>query len=133
MGPLAQAGVPESGVYINLLIRPSSFNRHKGLGFRASAANGDMPKKKREQKGSIQHLTDLTSNSRIQKACSLNLSFRNLEGGSWVLISRVISRVTIIITYMKGLINPLITTPKPPSSSTGRFQGQAFYTIRRLQ
>ena len=39
-----------------------------------------------------------------------------LRGGSWVLITRVISRVTIItITHIRGLITPLITTHEPPS------------------
>ena len=38
-----------------------------------------------------------------------------LLGGSWVVISRVISRVTIIITHTRGLITPLITTHEPPS------------------
>ena len=32
---------------------------------------------------------------------------------SWVDISRVISRVTILITLLRRLIPPLITTPKP--------------------
>ena len=32
-------------------------------------------------------------------------------GGSWVVVSRVISRVTILITHISGLIAPLITTP----------------------
>ena len=36
-------------------------------------------------------------------------------GGSWVVVSRVISRVTILITHIRGLITPLITTPEPPS------------------
>ena len=36
-------------------------------------------------------------------------------GGSWVVISRVISRVTILVTHIRGLITPLITTPEPPS------------------
>ena len=36
-------------------------------------------------------------------------------GGSWVGISRVITRVTILITLIRGLISPLITTPEPPS------------------
>ena len=36
-------------------------------------------------------------------------------GGSGALISRVISRVTILITHIRGLITPLITTPEPPS------------------
>ena len=37
--------------------------------------------------------------------------------GSWVDISGVISRVTIIITHIRGLITPLITTHEPPSIS----------------
>ena len=36
-------------------------------------------------------------------------------GGSGVVLSRVISRVTIVITYVSGLITLLITTPGPPS------------------
>ena len=38
-------------------------------------------------------------------------------GGSWVVRSRVISRVTLTITHIRGLIAPLITTPEPPSRS----------------
>ena len=42
-------------------------------------------------------------------------------GGSWVAISRVISRVPIVLTHITGLITPLITTREPPSySPTGR-------------
>ena len=37
-------------------------------------------------------------------------------GGSWVVISGVISRVTIVITQIRGHITPLITTHEPPSS-----------------
>ena len=37
-------------------------------------------------------------------------------GGSWVVISGVISRVTIVITHIGGLITPLITTHEPPST-----------------
>ena len=37
----------------------------------------------------------------------------SLLRGSWLLISRVISRVTILITHIRGLIKPLITTLKP--------------------
>ena len=33
-----------------------------------------------------------------------------------VVISRVISRVAVLITHIRGLIAPLITTPEPPSS-----------------
>ena len=36
-------------------------------------------------------------------------------GGSWVIISGVRSRVTVVITHLRGLITPLITTPEPPS------------------
>ena len=38
-----------------------------------------------------------------------------LLGGSWVVISRVITRVTILITLIRGPISLLITTPEPPS------------------
>ena len=46
----------------------------------------------------------------------MGLGFRiTLLGGAWVLISRVRSRVTILITHIRILITPLITTPEPPS------------------
>ena len=35
-------------------------------------------------------------------------------GGSWVVISGVVSRVTIVIIHIRGLITPLITTHEPP-------------------
>ena len=38
-----------------------------------------------------------------------------LLGGSWVVISGVISRVSILITLIRGHITPLLTTPEPPS------------------
>ena len=38
-----------------------------------------------------------------------------LLGGSWVVISGVISRVTVFITHIRGLITPRITTHEPPS------------------
>ena len=40
-----------------------------------------------------------------------------LLGGSWVVISRVVSRVTILITHTRGLTTPLITNPEPSSRS----------------
>ena len=43
-----------------------------------------------------------------------NLDDGTLLGGSWVVIRRVIS-VTILITRIRGLITPLITTHEPPS------------------
>ena len=39
----------------------------------------------------------------------------NVLGGSWAVISGVISRVTIVITHIGGLITLLITTHEPPS------------------
>ena len=38
-----------------------------------------------------------------------------LLGGSWLVVSRVTSRVTLLITHIRGLITLLITTPEPPS------------------
>ena len=40
---------------------------------------------------------------------------KGLLGGSWVVISRVISTVAILITHIKGLISPLLTTLNPKS------------------
>ena len=40
----------------------------------------------------------------------VDLELEDLLGGSWLVISRVISRVTVVITYIRGLITPLITT-----------------------
>ena len=38
-------------------------------------------------------------------------------GGSRVLISGAISRVTIVITHIRGFLTRLITTHEPPSKS----------------
>ena len=38
-------------------------------------------------------------------------------GGSWVVIKGAISRVTIIITHIRGLITPVITAHEPPSKA----------------
>ena len=48
----------------------------------------------------------------------LQLGSQTLLGGSWVVnISGAISKVSIlIITHIRGLITPLITTHEPPSS-----------------
>ena len=56
---------------------------------------------------------------------SMGLGFRSLGwplmtrqlllGGSWVAISGVVSRVTIIITHIVGLLTLLMTTHEPPS------------------
>ena len=42
-------------------------------------------------------------------------AIRVILGGSWVVTSRVIIRVTILITHIRGLITRLITTREPPS------------------
>ena len=42
---------------------------------------------------------------------------RGLLGGSWVVLSRLISRITI--TYIRGLITPVITSHEPPSRALG--------------
>ena len=41
-----------------------------------------------------------------------------LLGGSWV-ISRVLSRVTVVIAYTRGLMTPLKTTHEPLSIGLG--------------
>ena len=41
-----------------------------------------------------------------------------LLGGSWAIMSRVISRVTILITHIRGLFTPPRTTHDPPSTLT---------------
>ena len=40
--------------------------------------------------------------------------------GFRVVISRVISRVPFLMTHIRGLITPLITTPEPPSRVSRR-------------
>ena len=51
------------------------------------------------------------------------LSFMDARlGGSWVGISGVISRVTVPITHMKGMITPLRETHRPPSRACEDFQ-----------
>ena len=52
------------------------------------------------------------------------VQFRSLLGGSWVVISRVISRVTILIPHIRGLITLLITTHEPPSNPTKACRSQ---------
>ena len=42
-----------------------------------------------------------------------------LLGGSWVVISGVISKVTIVMTHIWGLITILITTHEPQSRAQG--------------
>ena len=42
-----------------------------------------------------------------------------LLGGSWVVVSRVRSKITIVIAHISGLRTPLITTHEPPSKPDG--------------
>ena len=49
--------------------------------------------------------------------CSCSLAVVIL-GGSWVVISGVISRVTIDITHIRGFITLMLTTHEPPSIGT---------------
>ena len=46
-----------------------------------------------------------------------NLQAEGMLGGSWVVISGVLSKVTVLITPTRGLITPLITTHEPPSKT----------------
>ena len=39
-----------------------------------------------------------------------------LLGGSWVVVSRFISRIAVVITHIRGLMTPLVTTHEPPST-----------------
>ena len=51
----------------------------------------------------------LPASSRSSQKSFLGLGFKVL-GGSWVVISRVINRITTIITHIRGVITSLITT-----------------------
>ena len=53
------------------------------------------------------------------RVATIGLSYSLLRG-SWVVISGAISRVTIVITQIRRLITPLITTHEPPSSFVKR-------------
>ena len=46
-----------------------------------------------------------------------------LLGGSWAIISEVISSVTIIITHIRGLLTPLKITHEPPSKRCNLHSG----------
>ena len=51
----------------------------------------------------------------LVSALTLKRLCRWALGGSWVVISRVTSRVTILITQYGGLISPFRTAHEPPS------------------
>ena len=44
-----------------------------------------------------------------------NPQSKTLRGGSWVAIRGVLRRVIRVMTQIRGLITPLITTHEPPS------------------
>ena len=60
---------------------------------------------------------------------SQNCSGLKLLGGSWVVISGVISRVTI---HIRGLITLLITTHEPPSKDPKRMHAGVGYCQEAL-
>ena len=47
-----------------------------------------------------------------------------LFGGSWVAINGVLSRVAILVSDIRGLLTPLVTTHEPPSR---------FWKLRRVR
>ena len=52
----------------------------------------------------------------LPRASDLGCRIGFYFSGSWVVISRVLNKVTILITHIRGLITPLLPTPEPPSS-----------------
>ena len=54
-----------------------------------------------------------------------------LLGGSWVVIHGVISRVTVLITHIRGLITPLIATHEPPSTPISQGNRRLTFHITR--
>ena len=53
------------------------------------------------------------------KGCQyVSSDYIDLLGGSWVVISGVTSKVTIVIIHIRGLITPFLNTHEPPSSSS---------------
>ena len=70
---------------------------------------------------------------------SMSLQVRNLGappalGGPWVVISGVLSRVTIMIANIRGLLTLLVTTHEPPSTRRDTIDPMMFCaaTPRRL-
>ena len=51
-----------------------------------------------------------------------DVSVKGLLGGSWVVISGVISPLIWVITIVTLLIGPLITTHEPPSRGSRSFE-----------
>ena len=52
----------------------------------------------------------------IDRGLIAKSSFRSsVLGGSWVVVSGVVGRLSKVIAHIRGLITPLITTHEPPS------------------
>ena len=63
---------------------------------------------------------DMTSFSRpFVLGRRLGKSLTSVLGGSWVVISGIISRLTLIITHLRGLIAKITTTHEPSSRFVG--------------
>ena len=56
----------------------------------------------------------------------------SLLGGSWVVISGVISPLTWVTTIATLLITPLITTHEPPSRSSFRHRARGVFKMLRF-
>ena len=54
----------------------------------------------------------------------------DLLGGSWVVIRGVISSAPVLITHIRGLMTPLITTHGPPSRNEVS-KGQGWWSHQR--
>ena len=65
--------------------------------------------------------------------CKAFRSFQGILGGSRVIISGVISRVTVVITHTGGLIAPLRTTHEPPSRHFRGVLGFGAFELRSTQ
>ena len=48
---------------------------------------------------------------------AVSIHVQTLLGGSWVVISGAISKATVVVTHIRGLITILITTYEPPSTT----------------
>ena len=58
---------------------------------------------------------------------------KSVLGGSWVVISGVISSVTIVVTHIRALITPITTTHEPPSRVRQFLRREGRLRIGRLE
>ena len=59
--------------------------------------------------------------AKVSRAFAFLQVARQVLGGSWVVASGAISRLTIVIIPMRGHITPLTTTHEPPSILSSSF------------